>query len=498
MSLFGINPSYSVSSDQYAPPSLTYPMGGDVVIGNTIVITWDRPADASSINSPIWYEIFFTDSFESKEESSWVQIASVPSKSSSFSWKIPNGVRGDRCRIAIRSRDLSGVRSIPSYSSRNFSIQRKALSSPAVISPVENETYRFFVPFAIDHSAIDGTVSSRAYYSIQYSSKAKAIEWTTIKSNLRVGTSPFYWDARDVDPSNDYMFKISLIDDAGNASVPALIENVTISSLNYFWLDTTPPKGTIKIQNVGEYTKERDIVVSLVAFDEITGVKSVTLQQRTPEEVSDVGSEQSMSNIKTISLIGDDGVKYIDAIFKDAGENILQSGLESSFRTLFSNDSQIDSILIVPKSNSFDIWSTLGGSSPELIKNQSVFLSLDDRVNTMSFFEDTIYLGAKTSSDTGKLQRLIGNTLTTIYSFSENDSYIVSLVGLSSKLYVGLRNGDLYSFDGSSMRYITTFNSEINAMYSDGSLLFIAIEKEDQLQIYDGNTFMEASHIDAR
>lgn len=469
-----------------------FPNGNEEIFDRTVTIQWHAPLPHDDSDSPIAYEIFFTDAYDEKRQVEWVQIASVPAGAASFLWRIPRAVKSDRCRVAIRCRDHRGFRGDLSTSAEDFTIQDRQITSPAVLSPASDTNYRFFVPFIIDHAGVAGTQSQRAFYDISYSSESQGIDWTTIFDDLPVGFEPFNWDVRDLSPSDDYMFRIMLVDDRGNASIPVFIRGVTVSPLNFFTLDTTPPRGTIKAQSQSEFTNDRNVVLKLTAFDEATGVQSVTLQQREGDAVTKTGNKEDMSNVKTWFLTGDDGVKFIEALFTDAGGNILSSEGDS-FRTLFSDSNNaLGSVLIVPDGDDFDTWIAVGGSMPALFKNQTSQVSLDGNVSVMAFFDGTVYLAIKTTSNTGTLQRFVAGAISTVATFTDSDSYITSLAEFESELYIGLKNGELHKFTGSSSSLVDDMGSGISNLFSDGTLLYVSLDNSTDISIFDGISFTTA------
>ena len=211
-------------------PTLTYPNGGESIFARSIPIQWDASAYDLQGTEPIWYEVLFTDSWDATRKVDWVQIASVPSTASSFLWNVPFPIRGNNCRLGIRARNSMGVRTDINISANNFNIQERSITTPVVVSPVNNESYHQYVPIILDHSAILGTYSQRAMYQIYYSSQSNDIDWTVLRENVVVGSDPFVWDVRELLPGADYSIKVILQDDRGNSSTAVYINNINIIS----------------------------------------------------------------------------------------------------------------------------------------------------------------------------------------------------------------------------------------------------------------------------
>src|SRR6056297_3507755 len=92
------------------PPNLLSPNGNEIFFQRQINISWENVIKSSS-SYPMSYEIFFTDDFVGFYKTNWVQIAIVNNNQTNFLWDIPFSVKGDKCRIAIRTRDFKGDRS---------------------------------------------------------------------------------------------------------------------------------------------------------------------------------------------------------------------------------------------------------------------------------------------------------------------------------------------------------------------------------------------------
>jgi len=471
-------------------PTIIYPNGGETITNRSVVIEWVRPNVGSDSDHPIVYELFYANDWNDLKQTEWKQIATIPGNTSSFLWQLPFSLKGDKFRVGIRSRNFKGAASKMTISADNFTIQTAHISPPALISPVDSGSYHQFVPITLDHNAIKNNSSQRALYSLMYSSVSNNIDWTVIKDNVEIGSEPFLWDIRNLPAGSDYEIKVILSDSFGNASVPSFIRNIHISALNYFLLDTLPPKGKVEIQNSSEYTNERNVIIKLTAFDETTDVQSVILQQSfNGETVS--GTEQDMANLKTWYLTEDeDGVRCIQAKFKDYAGNSNETADDGEyFRKFIDNSNQeCTSFLAIKNGDEVTVYSAFGGSSPKLFKNKSQYLSLDGEVLAMAVFNSLLYLGIKKEDNTGILQKIEDDEIDDLQSFTAVDSAVTALSVFGGKLYIGLQNGNLYNYSGSSVTFVKAFSGAIESLYSDGRVLLISVENDDS-EIYDGSIF---------
>lgn len=465
-------------------PSLLYPNGGEFITSREITIKWLEPTDINSHNTLIWYEIFFIESYSNLKKPEWMKIAMIPTENTLFIWDIPDYIKGYRCRIGIQAVNNWGERSKMSYSAVNFSIQLPELPIPSVAEPLKNSNYYSFVPFIFDKKGIVGKSSQRSYYQIYYSSKNLNKDWTLIKGEIPVDSDPFYWDIRDIQSSDDYSFKIELIDEE-NISEPIFINNVTINSLNYFIIDTLPPVGSVKILNHKEYTKERDIIIETNPYDKTTAVKSFRIEQlnihSTGNTVS-VGPYNDINKLSTWHIQENDGPKLIQVRYKDYGNNILiDSSDEDFFRSYQSlNNEEVTAFLTVKTIDSYDAWTAFGGSSPQLYLNHNLISTLEGEATSLTFYNNTLYIAIKDNNNKGILQRYAAETIKNVYEINENDSIINTMVIFDDKIFMGLENGKLIAFNGSTVTTVNEnniFNNSINYIYSNNNNLFIFLEK---------------------
>jgi hypothetical protein len=473
-------------------PTLTFPNGGEHVLSRTLTIHWHEPEQHHPSNAPTWYEIMFTDRYNDPDGARWVQVASVPASAGSFTWSIPYHIKSSQCRMGIRCRDHMGVRSDLSISADNFTIAERTIATPSVLSPTSGTRYRDYVTIILDYN---GPASQRSFYQIYYSSKALKTDWIAVAENVPIRSEPIVWDVRSLTPSTDYELKISLVDDDGNSSEAVFISNLIIMPMNYFIIDTQPPRGYVATKSSSEYTNNPSAVLDLSAFDDATGIKSVTLQQRESGSITVTGTEQSMSGTKTWYLSGDDGVKQIEAIFKDYGNNVM-SGDEDTryFRTLIGDDNNvITAFMVITVGTDIQVWTAFSDIPNSLFKNQSQLTTSLQEITSLGYYDGFVYVATKTSENKGVLNRINNSTITAVYSFTEFESFVTSMAVLDSILYIGMGNGWLYQFNGVTVSSVHQFSRAIGGMSSDSNALYIYLDNTAEPTIYDGSTFTTTS-----
>jgi len=479
------------------PPTIVFPNGGETILERTLDIEWFVPDPHHPDGVSTWYELFFTDDFEADKKNEWKQIASTPANIKMFSWRIPFSVRSKKCRLGIRCRDARGLRGEIAHIADNFEIMSQDILPPAVITPESHSTYRLSVPILFDHEALRGTTSQRAFYRVYYSSDTLGLDWTPVNENIAFDSGVFVWDVRDISPSNDYRLKFELVDENGFMSEPMFVENVTIYPMNFVLLDTIPPVGSITAENTNQFTTSRDIVVKLKAFDETTDVDSVRIGQTELDGTSISSTEeieQSFAEIQTWFIQGEDGVKFIEAKFRDSAGNILvNTDAGRFFRKFLSDDNNEVSAFTV---NGGDVWTAFDDSADfPLYNGVNVEKNLSGAATSMIFFDNKLHLGIRGSDDKGLLQKYQDGELTDLNQFSDLDSVVNGMAVFDDELYMGLRNGSLYKFDKSIVTLVKTFSNQIKGLFANGVSLYVFEENAGNIVVYDGTNFTNASFL---
>lgn len=476
-------------------PNLIYPNGGEIISTGDIDINWIEPFDSSDL---IWIEILFTETFDQTLIPEWKRIALIPSGTLNYTWKKKYNIKSKKCRIGLRAISYKGDISDISISANNFEIEGVKLSKPAVIEPISGSAYFSYIPIILDKKGILGKNSQRAYYNIYYSSHSQRIDWTLLKSYIPVDTGPIYWDIRNVNQADDYELRVELCDNE-DISEPTFINNIKISGLNYFLIDTLPPKGSIKILNNQEYTKDKDISIKLSAFDKTTEVKDFRIEQ-SDQESDDKKSLpfEKMTDISTWQIKGDDGSKLIQVRYRDYAGNIVADDLTKTFfRTYKSVDNLPVLAFLIDGSN---YWMAFAGANGDirssLYLNQQFLTTLAGEATAMCIYEETFYISTKTSLNTGELYRYSGGILNKVIQFDSlstnveiiSDCIVNSMAVYDDKLFIGLQNGYIYYYNGS---VYTLLNSEdenprsIHKLTSNSTSLFVFLDNSEDFYMYN-------------
>lgn len=511
------NPSVN---NELQAPTLISPNGNETIVSKSLNISWFEPSYQD--NQLIWYEILFVDNYTKFEQDEWVQISVVPNGKSLFQWNIPHYIKSNNCRVGIRAIDQKGNKSRISFSADNFAIKAKNLSIPALIEPISNNTYFSYIPFIFDYESLKNTCSERAFYQIYYNSDKQNINWELLKSNIPVDSKPYYFDVSNLPSSDDYIFKIELVDN-NSVSEPLFIRNVKIKTLNYFLIDTKPPIGSVNVVNNKEYINTKDIILKLQSYDETTEVDSFRIEQYNlgySEDIIYKGEYNNVSDVTSWHIKENangfaDGPKLIQIRFKDkAGNVVSDDDISMHFRTYKSIDNiEITSFLISKNGNEYDKWIAFGGDVPYLYKNQKMISSLVGKATSMVIYNEMLYIAVsddedKTvlSNDNNRsiLQRYSAGLLETVTNTNQyldneetvlNDMYypdslINSMVVFDDKIWMGLQNGRLMSYNGSSVIWQNEnnlFDYSISKLYATENLLFVCFKNSKSLYVVSKN-----------
>jgi len=472
-------------------PTLLFPNGNEDILTREIEISWQEPSPTSTDNLTIWYELYFTENYDYFNEPDWKMIASVPAGINRFLWKVGNSIKSKNVRVGVRAVNTRGERSDLSISAASFAIRKSLPVTPAVISPVPNQRYGTNIQFVFDDSAVLNSFAQRAKYYIYFSSNKANVPFTPVAQKLPVGNGPLVWDTSLLPPSDDYVVTIYLADDDGNKSEEVNIRNLSIIQEGFFLIDTKAPSGYVQINNADQFTRDENVSVRLYSYDETTGVHSMQFIESDDTDIE--GPPESFANVKYWKLTENDGTKTLKVRFQDYGANRTSQETQT-FRVLFEiNNDDIADIALDPSTPPV-VWLGKNGESPAIYKfspNNSFITNVNEKINALAVYGGVLYISAQTSDSTALIYRWTGFVLEEAISFSDIDSEVISMCSFRDKLYFGLKNGNLFSYDGSSSTIVKVFASPIQKLYSDNSLLYVVLRNSKTMTVYDGQNFSE-------
>lgn len=470
-------------------PTLLYPDGGEVILSNEIVIRWEipNPIGDSEVRT-IDYEVYYTDQYDPLKEPDWKQIAVVPYSTSQFVWRFGSGIRSSKCRVAIRSRNTRGERSDWSISASDFSINRKKLESPTIITPMNGERYDKTVEVATDDNGIAGTYSERSFYQFYFSSVEANVPLTPIAQNVPIGSGPVIWTTINLPPAKDYVIQAYLADDDGNVSDSVFIRDLEIAHEGFFVIDTTPPVASIVINNNDTFTRDRDVTVTVVSYDEATAVHAMQLK-----DGASTSAPESAADITHYKLSEGDDIKSVELLLQDFGANRNDGQIQRLFETIVEVDSGVQVVDIAIDQTSSTAWAIT--SSPynylyKIASFPSLVLALEDEPTAVVTFGSYVYIGVKDTTSKGTLMQYNGYEATAVKEFTEADSIINAMAVHKNTLFIGFENGLVYSFDGLTFRKLNGVSNPVKFLVSDGSLLYLTERNGTDVYVYNGTEFV--------
>lgn len=473
-------------SEPFAP-TIIYPNGGESIAGSELTIRWDIRSPLTDDSREVSYEIYYTDDFDPAKEPDWRQIAVLPSSTSQYVWRFGAALRTTRGRVAIRARNSRGERSSFAVSAGNFSIRRKKFSTPALISPSSGERFDKYLQIVMDDSSLIGTHSQRSTYQFFYSSETANVPNTSLAQNIPLGSDPVLWSTVDLPPANDYVLQVYLADDEGNRSDSAFVRNLSIVHEGFFIIDTAPPVGSIIINDNATFTKNRNVSVEIVSYDDATAVHSIQLidngTQSKPLADTDIANYQ---------LSDGDAVKSVQLLMQDFGANRNNDVLQRLFeKTIELENTQVTDIAFNPTGT---LYAVTSGSFNYLYSYSNfpkLLSSYEDGLTAVAYFNGDIYVTSIDADNKGSLLRYT-TELEVVEDFGTVDSIVNTMTVHNDVLFLGMENGSIYTFDGVTLDKIVELSNPAKSLVSDNNLLYLVLKNDSSIYIYNGETFFDS------
>ena len=195
-----------------------------------------------------------------------------------------------------------------------------------------------------------------------------------------------------------------------------------------------------------------------------------------------------------------------DRLVIDSGAGILKdTGLitgETSFNLVVVGLSEITVKITSPYAGTG--WNYEIDSKDEYPSNSDYFSTAaskdkpEGEILSMAKYNDVLYLGEQTKDAKGLLQRYTGGHIESVFSvnpITSLDSSINSMIVFDDRLFMACQNGELYSFNGSSVTLENTFISALNKIGTDGNLLYIFLENSSDIYTAYKDTVGELVYV---
>jgi hypothetical protein len=202
------------------------------------------------------------------------------------------------------------------------------------------------------------------------------------------------------------------------------------------------------------------------------------------------------------------GMKKLEALLKDSGNNYSISEPKKLFLSAFDNTSRLSDFIVkregrtnlrIAHENNADVLqqdtasyevvyvSTTDGDLWVIEEYPRYLYSVDEQLVKLGILNDTIYLFTyNETTTTGQVYRHDIQPVL-LFDFDSPLSETVCVRCFNGSLYIGLLNGELWRFDGFSFSLQKSFDRSINSFYSDEEYLYIGLgisDNQDGAELY--------------
>lgn len=534
-----------IISDELYAPRIYEPVHEQQFNQGNITIKWRINNTLGVFSDPenVTYELEYTDNYDGYK-TNWFSIKKrIKSTVDSFVWSVGKMIKSDSVRVRIRAVDLfNNINSGWSISSE-FSVNVFKIVPPAVVSPIPNKIYSNFINIILDDTITKNTFNQKVRYSYEYSSFKRNIDWTVIKSNIPFGENYYRWDISALQPSDDYVLRVTIkntstscfesqITDSDQIS-KIYISKINIQSGGIFIIDTVPPVGLVEIESTNnKITNELNQILNLYSYDETTDIQKIQIRECEADSILSLGDlddpynptetcpDVSSINLETFghsipfspkvfwSLSDKSGLKKIETLLTDYGGNSSIQSKIKVFLNIFDSEDSINdfeiiveqrdkiivndnaSITIEPRIFEVLYLVTENGDLWSLEPFAKKLYSVNDSIKKITEFNNSIYFCTYNSvSDYCKFYRNDYYSGTVLYTFDSDLSVPSGLSNYAKNLYIGFVNGQLWKFNGTSFSLVYTFEESISSLDSDSEYLYIGFKNSKTIYLYNNSLF---------
>lgn len=293
-------------------PTLVFPNGGERLSSPTLTVRWLPPTRVDDDDRDGYVEVFYCLSFDPRLGADWVMVARVPATADRFEWRVPGSLRSDRLRVAVRTVNAKGERSVMSASAADVSVNRRSVPTPAIVTPRPGDRIDGSCQIAV---ACDG-LPPRAHYRLSYASAKAGVPLTTLAPELLARDIPYTWVTASLPSADDYVLHVTVVDPDGRDGESVTSGPLTVAHEGYLIFDTLPPTAEVVVDGGATFSRSKDVSVGVYADDAATAPQAFRL--------SDGGVSappQRPGPATAYALHGDDGVKRVSLAVQDFGGN---------------------------------------------------------------------------------------------------------------------------------------------------------------------------------
>ena len=115
--------------------------------------------------------------------------------------------------------------------------------------------------------------------------------------------------------------------------------------------------------------------------------------------------------------------------------------------------------------------------------------TLDDIDGNIFELNGNLYVCLMKPDSSGKIQLFKNDLMVDVISFTDYNSYITASVVYDEKVYFGMANGKLYSFNGVSNSLENTYSNSIIELDVIQNKLYILRDLTNNISVFDGTSF---------
>lgn len=323
------------------------------------------------------------------------------------------------------------------------------------------------------------------------------------------------------------------------------VYNLKIQQPGVFLIDTKPPQAILDVESSSGITSELTQTLTIFAEDATSDVEQIQLRECNASQqlaLGDVSKATGTTDCTPIEILLDStdldfdtiigkpqgytaktqwtfedvsGLRRLEAMLTDSGGNNSLQSLQNIFIPAFRSGSDvINDIIVVSEvrdvhsrsedSSGFVTIITTSGVDFEVayIGTKSgkywalepfprLVFDLGKEIRLLIEYFDVVYLLVYVDNiDTGSIYRDDKTQLTNIFDFNQDVLRIPNAVAIfNDVMYIGLENGELWSFNGVTPILVNQFANPITTLVGDNLFLYIGQANSSAFVLYNGTEF---------
>jgi hypothetical protein len=450
-------------------PTLTFPLNFAVLQGEA-TITW-KPADPPDpCGDDVTYELQFTRTVS--RNSGWKTISSaIPATETQLVFDVSEIPYTQDGGLRIRAKDNKSLFSEFSSSNEPFTIANHAPAPVTLFSPLANDVFDNCMAVVWREAAIKDVDGHSISYQVEMTDRfSKNDGWLIIPGAeaLPDGTTTFEINMFDFADGDDYGIRVSAVDELGLSSTPKSIGPIRIKHQGNFIIDTIPPEGSISINDGAALASNTRVKLTLFASDATTGVKDVRFRNA---EEDCFGDFDTFVSEKFWDLPKSDGVKRVFVQYRDCADNVSEVC-----------DCEIVSRVLCDAGNAMDIE----------VFNDKLYVAFDANGNLVEYkvlvkraaelaepeltalakFKNFLYIATYDPASGAAIYAFDGRAT---LSFSLAGVKVLTMQAYNEKLFLGLDDGKIKSFDEMSVATVFAGLKAVTRLRTDGAVLYASL-----------------------